>query len=192
MIESIRGAEARTPKESLEFLYHEMMALLGRHFPVTADSRLLFQMVNDLPVEHGNMIRLRWAPELSAIMEQFILLGEEYATVNLSYELVRKNRPALYQELVIQIVHPETPERVRAVFVQYCEKLRELCDEFNIALHAAFEEHSGKWWDEIDESTLVFGEYEPFVDAVQLAFNEAYINFDILEQALAAIRRVIR
>jgi hypothetical protein len=149
-------------------------------------------MVGDLPREHANMMRLRWAPELSAVMEQFMLLGEERAKVQLSYTLMRKNRPALYQELVIQITHPDTPPIIREMFVEYCEKLRELNDWFNSALHAAFEEHSGRWWDDMDESILAFGEYECYVDAIQLAFNEAYINFDILEQVLAAMRRVIR
>ncbi|AGX01775.1 hypothetical protein CF95_gp053 [Erwinia phage PhiEaH1] len=192
MTESKRGRQSRTSLESLEFLYNDIMHLLDKKFSVSADSTKLYRLVNELPREHANFIRLRWAPELGSVMEQFILLGEEHAQVELSYSLMRKNRPALYQELVIQITHPDTPEDIRSIFVEYCEKLRELNDGFNGALHAAFEEHSAVWWDEMDESLLQFGEYDCYVDAIQLAFNEAYVNFDILEQVLAAIRRVIR
>ena len=184
--------ETRQPIETLGWLYDEIMELLSRRFVVYGDSRKLFDLLNQLEPHEANRVRLRWAPELSAVMVQYILLGEERAEVELTYELMRKNRPALYQELVLEILNPKTSHTLRQFFEVYCDHLRQLNDWFNHSLHAAFEEHSGNWWDEIDEDPGCLGEYESYLDALQLAFNETYINFDILEQVLAAIRRVIR
>lgn len=184
--------ETRQPIDVLEWLYNEIMELLSRRFVVHGDSRKLFEMLNHLDRTAPNQIRLRWAPELSNVMIQYILFGEERAEVELTYDLMRKNRPALYQELVIEILRPETSHDLRKFFEVYCDHLRQLNDWFVHSLHAAFEEHSGRWWDEIDEDPGCLGEYEPYLDTLQLAFNETYINFDILEQVLAAMRRVIR
>lgn len=181
-----------TPLAALEWLYKDIMTLLGQTFEVVGDSRRLYSSVSPLPTEEINRLHFRWAPELSKVMEQFLLDNHEFSRVNLSYELMRKNRPALYQEVVIEMLRPGTDQLLRDAMTEYCYRLRELNDEFHVKLHAAFELRSAQWWEEIDESPELLGEYIPYFDALCLAFNEAYINFDILEQVLAAIRRVLR
>lgn len=183
---------AESALEALEIVYTEITQILERKFTVYDDSTKLYRLLEELPYSERQKVNFRWSIEMSEVMNQFIIGFDEASEVNLSYDLVRKGKRALLQEVLITYLHEDTSPELRQALNVYCECLRKLTDWFQCKLHEAFEEHSCNWWDELNESSSCFGEYEPYLDALALSFNETYINFDLLEQTLAAIRRVIR
>lgn len=183
---------ADTPERALEKVYYQIIDILEKKLTPHADSRKLCLMIGALPRDEQQLFLFRWSRDLSDVMNQFIIYNDEAAEAELTYECMTKGYRAINQEIVITYLNPAISSAARDAIEAYQESLRQLRDWYHHKLHQEFEEKASEWWDALAETPGCFGEHEVYVDALRMAFNEAYVNFDLLEQILSNIRRIVR